>query len=426
PAAQPITRRIFLRLIQFGQGRADTRRQQTVGELRSSSDDPTTFDQTLAILADSRLITTSGEEGDSQRQVDISHEALIGGWGMLQKWIDEKREAESARRRFEDKVDEWLRLDKHDGLLGEYEVRELELWLAGEYSIELGYRQELVELKDASLTALADAAAEKEETARTRRRAQVFTGGFLVAILVVALVGWFWWQARNSELAAVSARATAESAATAEAEQRQAAENARHDAETNAEKAGVAAATAVAAETEAQIARRSAQLAGQALTELAVRTDPTGDLALLLAREAVLSTWQQEGYVSSAALFSLNRALQEAPPKPMQLAGHTDQVWSTTFSPDGKQIVTASQDNTAKVWDATTGNLLFTLDHTVGVIYAAFSPNSKYLLTSTRQEAPITRVWDAENGDELWAFPDQTVSFPARGFSPDSAYVVTR
>ncbi|HRW06289.1 MAG TPA: CHAT domain-containing protein [Caldilineaceae bacterium] len=30
PAAQPITRRIFLRLIQFGQGRADTRRQQTV------------------------------------------------------------------------------------------------------------------------------------------------------------------------------------------------------------------------------------------------------------------------------------------------------------------------------------------------------------------------------------------------------------
>ncbi|MCB0184824.1 MAG: hypothetical protein KDE31_11190, partial [Caldilineaceae bacterium] len=63
PAAQPITRRIFLRLIQFGQGRADTRRQQTVGELRSSSDDPTTFDQTLAILADSRLITTSGEEG---------------------------------------------------------------------------------------------------------------------------------------------------------------------------------------------------------------------------------------------------------------------------------------------------------------------------------------------------------------------------
>ena len=34
PGAQPIARRIFLRLVQFGQGRADTRRQQTVAELR--------------------------------------------------------------------------------------------------------------------------------------------------------------------------------------------------------------------------------------------------------------------------------------------------------------------------------------------------------------------------------------------------------
>ena len=33
-AAQPIARRIFLRLIQFGEGRADTRRQQTAAELR--------------------------------------------------------------------------------------------------------------------------------------------------------------------------------------------------------------------------------------------------------------------------------------------------------------------------------------------------------------------------------------------------------
>lgn len=90
--AQPIARRIFLRLIQFGEGRLDTRRQQTVDELRSASDDARVFDETLAKLTANRLLTTSGEEG-SVRRVDIAHEALIQGWGLLRRWIGENREA---------------------------------------------------------------------------------------------------------------------------------------------------------------------------------------------------------------------------------------------------------------------------------------------------------------------------------------------
>ncbi len=40
------------------------------------------------------------------------------------------------------------------------------------------------------------------------------------------------------------------------------------------------------------------------------------------------------------------------------LNGHTSSVWSAAFSPDGRRIVTASDDNTAKVWPAPDLNYL--------------------------------------------------------------------
>jgi hypothetical protein len=59
---QFIARRIFLRLIQFGEGRADTRRQQPEAALRAAGEDLKTFDATLQHLVDARLLTVSGDE----------------------------------------------------------------------------------------------------------------------------------------------------------------------------------------------------------------------------------------------------------------------------------------------------------------------------------------------------------------------------
>jgi WD40 repeat protein len=67
PQQQTIAKRILLRLVQFGEGRTDTRRQQPLDALRVAADDPSAFDQTLQALVDSRLLTMTSEAGRKGR-----------------------------------------------------------------------------------------------------------------------------------------------------------------------------------------------------------------------------------------------------------------------------------------------------------------------------------------------------------------------
>ena len=148
---QAIARRIFLRLVQFGEGRADTRRQQTVAELRGGGDDPILFEQTLHHLTADRLLTLSGDEQTTNPSVDLAHEALISGWPRLQQWLGERREAEQTRRRLEAKAAEWVRLGRgSDGLLHGYALAEARQWLVGPDAEDLGYTANLADLVRAS------------------------------------------------------------------------------------------------------------------------------------------------------------------------------------------------------------------------------------------------------------------------------------
>ena len=47
-------------------------------------------------------------------------------------------------------------------------------------------------------------------------------------------------------------------------------------------------------------------------------------------------------------------------------AGHTAEIWSLAYSPDGKWFATGSADKTVKLWDATTGKLKADLEMDFG------------------------------------------------------------
>ena len=59
-------------------------------------------------------------------------------------------------------------------------------------------------------------------------------------------------------------------------------------------------------------------------------------------------------------------------------------VFGVAFSPDGKTIATASEDKTAKLWDALTGKELLTLHAPDGLTSVAFSPDGSQLAVASR------------------------------------------
>jgi WD40 repeat protein len=80
---------------------------------------------------------------------------------------------------------------------------------------------------------------------------------------------------------------------------------------------------------------------------------------------------------------------------PLSLIGHAGAVTSATFSRDGKQLVTTSVDETARLWATATGQELATLQHRDAVYAAAFASKGEQLVTATR-----TRIypWNAPRG----------------------------
>ena len=146
--SQKIARRILLRLVQFGEGRDNTRRQQNIEDLKTPSDNSDEFEYTLKHLVENRLLTLTGEENQKKVdiKVDIAHEALIKGWGRLREWIKERSQAEQTRRGLENKAAEWERRKRKGGLLDAEELSEAKKWQSSNDAVELGLSINLQEL----------------------------------------------------------------------------------------------------------------------------------------------------------------------------------------------------------------------------------------------------------------------------------------
>ena len=95
------------------------------------------------------------------------------------------------------------------------------------------------------------------------------------------------------------------------------------------------------------------------------------------------------------------------------------------FSPDGKRVLTGSEDKTAKLWDAETGQEIRTFrfgGHTGRVLSVAFSPDGKHIATDGSLGAFL---WDAETGALLRTFLGHSDLVTSVAFSPDGKRILT-
>ncbi len=106
------------------------------------------------------------------------------------------------------------------------------------------------------------------------------------------------------------------------------------------------------------------------------------------------------------------------------LKGHTGPVSSASFSPDGSRVVTASGDQTAKVWDAQSGAEVLTLKGHIGYVSSAsFSPDGSRIVTGSYDNT--AKVWDAKSGAQVLTFKGHTGLVWSASFSPDGSRIVT-
>jgi WD40 repeat protein len=124
------------------------------------------------------------------------------------------------------------------------------------------------------------------------------------------------------------------------------------------------------------------------------------------------------GADNTARVWDVNTGL------PGPVLHHSQLVTSASFSSDSRRIVTASYDRTARIWDATTGaELTPPLQHASNVLWAVFAEDGRRVVTASMDQT--ARIWNAMTGEPATpALRHQGAVWPA-SFSPDGRLVVT-
>jgi energy-coupling factor transporter ATP-binding protein EcfA2 len=375
---------ILLRLVRLGDTGGATRR---VAARREFDDARWSLIQKIASEEGKRLLLLRGNT--DQPSVEIAHEALVTAWpyfqNLLQAAADDKRTLDSLIPRAQAwaaQQDQGER-DKRRATGADLEffaalrVRQ-PTWLSDEEDqfIEASLQQEKqliqneeerrkreVKIERDRLKAQAKAAADREAAAR--KITQRTRLGAAIALCLAIVAGAFGYFAYEKQVEA---------------------QNQARIARDNEQRARAAEGVAAAA---AHDARGKETRALAALSDSAFNQHRYVDAVKL-----ALAAWPRSASDDRPRLRAAINGLGQAQPLQRETIPplrHEGIVLGAAFNGDESRILTWSDDNTARLWDAATGKEVVALRHEGGVRGAAFNGDESRILT-----------WSDDNPARLW------------------------
>jgi WD40 repeat protein len=401
----------------------------------------------IRLLVEQRLLTTDrisirdGEKEKIEVTVEPAHEALLRQWGLLRGWLEEDFAAlttlDGVKRASRDWAANGRRTDwlNHTGSrLEDAETVAARTDLSGDLSadareylrqcrtLEENNRRERLERlereRNEQERQLRDAQA---LAAATRRIAQRTAIGLIIALILAAasVCALYVAEIQRSDALVSQSLFLARDSKTAVSN----GDSTR----------GTLLALAALPDQIGASSRPFVKVAGDAL-ELALSTER--ERLILRGHQGSIfyATFSPDGKQILTAAADNTARLWSAHDGALvaALEGHKGEVLKALFSPDGTRIVTGSSDGTARLWDTATGSLIDVLRahestpfKTRGYVSeVAFSPDSTRLITVSRSDHE-PRVWDAKTGKQISTLAGHDFEVTCVAFSADSKFIVT-
>ena len=417
---QAVARRILVMVGLAVDGQDELPRTRVPRTQIVDGDDRSTSERVLDRLLEAHVLHQKIARADAAPDVEVAHEALVRSWPLLAGWLQEVQAPLAERRRLEARARDWVRLGRgRAGLLDEVLRRDAERWLATAATTGVRAGDDILALV---------AASRRRSTALTRRRYGLIAAALVAAAIPTALlitgalrpaaprapVATESEPSRDVALPAAATPAAAPPSAAADLEQGRAL---LLDGPGHPMRALPYLVAARAAGNDSPVLRMLFAQAARAtpLVTLAGHTGPV-----------VGAAWSRDGTrVVTASDDMTARVWDAATGKPITPPlAHGKRVTAAAFSRDGTRVVTASHDRTARVWDARTGKPVTPpLEHYGRVVIAGFSPDGARLITATDDGA--AQIWDAATGKPSAPPLEHRGAITAAAFSPDGARAIT-